>query len=255
MAGYVTVNGVRSWYDVQGEGEPIVLLHGGFSDSRDFGHNLARLAGKFQVFLLDRRAHGRTPDVEGPVTLELLADDVIAFIESVVGRPAHVARYSTGGFVGLAVALRRPDLVRKLVLLNTGYAKEGWMFLPEPEGEFPAVVVDAYAEVSPDGRDHFPEVVRKFASMEAGQDLDPAALTQPTLVFGADDDIVHLSHTVRMYQAIPHAQLAILPGTTHLLLFEKPEQATAIVDEFLTKEPNRLMPIRFAAPGSVPQPS
>jgi pimeloyl-ACP methyl ester carboxylesterase len=255
MAGYVTVNGVRSWYDVRGEGEPLVLLHGGFSDSRDFGPSLARLAGRFQVFLLDRRAHGRTPDVEGPVSLDLLADDVIAFIESVVEGPAHIAGYSTGGFVGLSVALRRPDLVRRLVLLNTAYTKEGWMFMPEPDGEFPAVIVDAYAEVSPDGRDHFPEVVRKFASMQAGAELDPAGLTTPTLVFGADDDIVHLSHTIGMYQAIPDAQLAILPGTTHLLLWEKPDQAAALVEEFLTTRPNRLMPIRFAAPGSVPQPS
>jgi pimeloyl-ACP methyl ester carboxylesterase len=255
VAGYVTVNGVRSWSDVRGEGEPLVLLHGGFSDSRDFEPNLARLAGKFRVFLLDRRAHGRTPDVEGPVSIELLADDVIAFIESVVGGPAHVAGYSTGGFVGLAVALRRPDLVRRLVLLNTGYTKEGWIFRPEPEGEFPAVVVDAYAEVSPDGRDHFPEVVRKFAAMAADGELEPSGVTSPTLVFGADDDIIHLSHTIELYQAIPAAQLAILPGTTHLLLWEKPEQVIALVEEFLTTQPHRLMPIRFAAPGSVPQPS
>ncbi|MBP2324550.1 pimeloyl-ACP methyl ester carboxylesterase [Kibdelosporangium banguiense] len=254
MAGYVTVNGVRSWYDVHGEGDPLVLLHGGFSDSRDFEISLQTLAGRFQVFLLDRRAHGRTPDVEGPVTLDMLADDVSAFIESVVGGPAHVAGYSSGGVVALALALRRPDLVRRLVLMNTGYSKDGWMFLPEPDGEFPDVVVDAYAEVSPDGRDHFPVMVRKFATMDMDLALDPSAITSPTLVLGADDDIVHLSHTIGMYQAIANAQLAILPGTSHLLLFEKPEQATAVVEEFLSKDPVRLMPIRHAAQ-SAPQPS
>lgn len=247
MAGYVTVNGVRSWYDVHGEGEPLVLLHGGFSDSRDFETNLRTLAGKFQVFLLDRRAHGRTPDVAGPVTLDMLTDDVSAFIESVVGGPAHVAGYSSGGVVALALALRRPDLVRRLVLMNTGYSKEGWIFLPEPEGEFPDVVVDAYAEVSPDGRDHFPEVVRKFASMAMDVALDPTGVTSPTLVLGADDDIIHLSHTIGMYQAIPTAQLAVLPGTSHLLLFEKPGQAAALVEEFLTTDPAPLMPIRRGA--------
>ncbi|MET0235913.1 MAG: alpha/beta hydrolase [Kibdelosporangium sp.] len=247
MAGYVTVNSVRSWYDVHGEGEPLVLLHGGFSDSRDFETNLRTLAGKFQVFLLDRRAHGRTPDVAGPVTLDMLTDDVSAFIESVVGGPAHVAGYSSGGVVALALALRRPDLVRRLVLMNTGYSKEGWIFLPEPEGEFPDVVVDAYAEVSPDGRDHFPEVVRKFASMAMDVALDPTGVTSPTLVLGADDDIIHLSHTIGMYQAIPTAQLAVLPGTSHLLLFEKPGQAAALVEEFLTTDPAPLMPIRRGA--------
>ena len=254
MAGYVTVNGVRSWYDVHGEGEPLVLLHGGFSDSRDFTTNLQTLAGKFQVFLLDRRAHGRTPDVEGPVTLDMLTDDVSVFIEQVVGGPAHVAGYSSGGVVAAALALRRSDLVRRLVLLNTALSKEGWMFLPEPDGEFPDTVVDAYAEVSPDGRDHFPEVVRKFASMEMDVALDPSGITSRTLVVAADDDFVHLSHTIEMYQAIPDAQLAILPGTSHLLLFERPEQAAAVVEEFLTKDPVRFMPIR-RAPASARQPS
>jgi pimeloyl-ACP methyl ester carboxylesterase len=114
--------------------------------------------------------------------------------------------------------------------------------------------VDAYAEVSPDGRDHFPVLAGKFASMEMDLVLDPARIASPTLVFGADDDIVHLSHTIGMYQAIPDAQLAILPGTSHLLLWERPTQAAAVVEEFLTKDPVRFMPIR-RAPASAQQPS
>ncbi|NKY34562.1 alpha/beta hydrolase [Nocardia speluncae] len=244
MAGYATVNGVRTWYDVAGDGEPLVLLHGGFSDSADFDDNLRTLSGQFRVFVLDRRAHGRTADVAGPVGITALADDVIAFLEQVVGEPAHLAGYSSGGFVALAVALRRPELVRRLVLMNTAADKNGWVVLPEPDGgaDFPAEVVDRYAELSPDGRDHFATMARKFATVEH-EGLDPAGVGCPTLLLGADDDIVHLSHTLEMYRAIPHAALAILPGT-HLLLWERPQQCTGLVAEFLETDPLRLMPIR-----------
>ncbi|WP_367137168.1 alpha/beta fold hydrolase [Saccharothrix sp. HUAS TT1] len=244
---YETVDGVRTWYEVRGEGEPLVLLHGGFSDSRDFEANLARLADRFRVFLVDRRGHGRTPDVPGPVPLDVLAGDVIAFLERVVGGPAHLAGYSAGGVVALGVAQRRPDLVRGLVVLNSGYSKDGWLFLPEPGGELPGEVADRYAEVSPDGREHLPVVVEKFArAAHEPEAVDLGAITSPTLVLGSDDDIVHLEHTVAMYRGIANAQLCVLPGTSHLMLFERPELCASVVADFLTGAPAPLMPIRRA---------
>lgn len=242
---YGTMNGVRTWYEVRGEGEPVVLLHGGFSDSRDFEPSLARLADRFRVFLVDRRGHGRTPDVPGPVSLDVLAGDVVAFLEEVVGGPAHLVAYSAGGVVALGVAQRRPDLVRGLAVLNTAFAKDGWVFLPQPGGELPGEVADRYAEVSPDGRDHLPVVVEKFARAAHDPEVvDLGAITSPTLVLGSDDDIVHLEHTVALYRGIANAQLGILPGTSHLMLFERPDLCTDLVAGFLTTTPEPLMPIR-----------
>jgi pimeloyl-ACP methyl ester carboxylesterase len=244
---YELVNGRRTWCEVRGEGEPLVLLHGGFSDSRDWEPSLARLADRFQVFLVDRRGHGRTPDVPGPVSMGVLTDDVISFLEQVVGGSAHLAGYSAGGVVALGVAQWRPDLVRRLVVLNTAYAKDGWVFLPQPGGELPAEVADRYAEVSPDGRDHLPVVVDKFARAAHDPDvLDPARITSPTLVLASDDDIIHLEHTVALYQRIPNAQLCVLPGTSHLMPFEQPDLCTTLVADFLTTTPKPLMPIRRA---------
>jgi pimeloyl-ACP methyl ester carboxylesterase len=247
VADYVTVNGVRTWYEVHGEGEPLVLLHGGFSDSRDFGPSLATLTG-FQVYLVDRRGHGHTPDVEGPVSIDMLAEDVIAFIDAVVGGPAHLAGYSAGGVVAAAIAVQRPDLVRKLVLISTALQQEGWMFLPDPDGEMPAQIVDAYAEVSPDGCGHFPVVQAKFsrASRENAR-IDPTRITCPTLVMGSDDDIVHLPYTVGLYQSIPLAQLVVVPGTSHVLLIEKPELCGQLITDFLNRDPAPFMPIHRAS--------
>lgn len=251
MSGYTTVNGVRTWHTALGEGEPLVLLHGGFSDSREFEPSLARLADRFRLHLLDRRGHGRTPDVPGPVSAAALAGDVIAFLEQVVGGPAHLAGYSAGGVVALAVARERPDLVRRLVLISTAADREGWVFLPQPGGELPPELVDRYAEVSPDGRDHLPVVVEKFAKAahEPGLGLaELAGIDTPVLVVGADDDIVHLDHFVAMYRALPRAQLAVVPGSSHLVLFERPELCAELVADFLTTDPKPLMPVRRASP-------
>lgn len=244
---YDDVNGVRTWHEVRGEGEPVVLLHGGFSDSREFGPGLARLADRFRVHTVDRRGHGRTPDVPGPVGLDVLAGDLAAFLEQVVGGPAHLVGYSAGGVVALGLAQRRPDLVRKLVVLNTAFAKAGWVFLPQPGGELPTELADRYAEVSPDGRDHLPVVVEKYArAAHSDEVVDLAAITAPTLVLGSDDDIVHLEHTLEMYRGVADAQLAVLPGTSHLMPFERPELCASLVAEFLTTEPRPLMPVNRA---------
>jgi pimeloyl-ACP methyl ester carboxylesterase len=244
---YSMVNGVRTWHEVRGDGEPLVLLHGGFSDSREFEPILAGLTERFRVHTLDRRAHGRTPDVPGPVVLDALAGDVTAFLSEIVGGPAYLLGYSAGGVVALDVARRRPDLVRKLVVVSSAFAKDGWLFLPEPDGELPPELADRYAEVSPDGRDHLPVVVDKYARA-AHEDavVDHTAITSPTLVLTGDDDIVSLEHTLAMYRGIADAQLCVLPGTSHLLLVERPELCTSVVAEFLTTTPKPLMPIRRA---------
>jgi pimeloyl-ACP methyl ester carboxylesterase len=163
MADYVELNGVRTWYDARGDGPPLVLLHGGFSDSRDCAGNLDTLADRFRLFLPERRGHGHSPDVEGPITYDALAQDMIAFIEQVAGPPVHLAGYSDGATVGTLVALRRPDLIRRLVLVSGGFHPSGWIVLPDADAEMPPQIVEAYGQVSPDGVDHFPVVAAKIA--------------------------------------------------------------------------------------------
>lgn len=251
MAQYADVNGVRTWYDERGDGDPVVLLHGGLTDTRDFSGNLDTLASRFRLYLPERRGHGHTPDVDGPITIELMARDTAAFFEKVVGRSAHLVAYSAGATVALQVALERPDLVDRLVLISCAFHRDGMIVLPTAGGEPPPQLVAAYADVSPDGAEHFPVVVSKIARAAAeGQGLAPADLngvTCRTLVMAADDDIVTLEHTVALYQALPRGELAIIPAASHLLLFEKPELCMDLITHFLTTDPApTLMPIRRA---------
>jgi pimeloyl-ACP methyl ester carboxylesterase len=242
-----------TWHTTSGSGAPIVLLHGGFSDSRDFDTSLATLSDTHRVHAYDRRGHGHTADVPGPITMAALTDDAISFLTDVVGGPAVLCGYSAGGTVALHTALRRPDLVRALVLISTAYAIDGLLFAPSADAPLPPPVRARYAEVSPDGPDHLPVVQAKIAdavSTEPGlTPTDLARITCPALIVAADDDLVTLAHTASLLSALPDARLAVLPGTSHLLLLESPEQATTLVRDFLRdlsagKPVATMMPIR-----------
>jgi pimeloyl-ACP methyl ester carboxylesterase len=253
MAEYVDVNGVRTWYDERGRGDPLVLLHGGLTDSRDFSGNLDMLASRFRLLMPERRGHGHTADVAGPITIELMAQDTIGFVDKIVGGRVRLVGYSAGAIVALWVAVRRPDLVERLVLISGAFDPDGMILRPSADGPAPAPLVAAYAEVSPDGAEHFPIVLAKIArAAQEGPGLQPTelrAVTCPTLVMAADDDNVTLEHTLAMYRGLLDAQLAVIPGTSHLLLHEKPEDCTRLVTEFLTTEPTpTLMPIHRATP-------
>jgi pimeloyl-ACP methyl ester carboxylesterase len=192
-----------------------------------------------------------TPDVEGPISADVMAEDTIRFLETVVGRPVPLVGYSAGAMVALWTAVRRPDLVSRLVLISGAFDGDGMILRPVAGVPMPAPLVAAYGAVSPDGVDHFPVIVAKIASAAAeAQGLAPDALggvSCQTLVVAADDDLVTLEHTLALYRGLQHAQLAIVPGTSHLLLHEKPAFCANLVLDFLTSDPApTLMPIRRA---------
>jgi pimeloyl-ACP methyl ester carboxylesterase len=253
VAGHVELGGVRTWYAEHGEGEPLVLLHPGGADARAWAPNLDPLAAHLHVFTPERRGHGRTPDVEGPITYELMADDTIAFLERVVGGPAHLVGCSAGASVALLVALRRSDLARRVVLISGVFHRDGWVpDAIDPDASPPEVLAHGYAELSPDGPDHYPVVNAKLARMNweeptlAASDL--SGLTSRTLLMIGDDDEVNLEHAIAMYRDLPDAELAVVPGTSHGLLHEKPALCNTIIVDFLTTDPvPTIAPVRRAS--------
>jgi pimeloyl-ACP methyl ester carboxylesterase len=244
MADYVSLAGVRTWYDEHGEGDPLVLLHPGGAgvDARAFGPNVGPLAARFHVYTPERRGHGRTPDVDGPITFDAMAQDTIAFLDTVVGRRAHLVGCSDGATVGLLVALRRPDLVDRLVLAAGVFHFNGWLpHVIDPGNEPPAFLARLYREVSPDGAGHYPVVVSKLARMHTEEPkLSPDELGRVesrTLIMVGDDDEVRLEHAVAMYRAVRNAELMVVPGTSHGLLVEKPDLCNDVILTFLTTDP------------------
>ena len=255
MADYVSLAGVRTWYDEHGDGDPLVLLHPGGAgvDARALKPNLSALAGRFHVYTPERRGHGRTPDVAGPITFDAMAQDTIAFLESVVGRRAHAVGVSDGATVALFVALRRPDLIERLVLVAGVFHFNGWYpQVIDPSNEGPEFLARLYAELSPDGPDHYPVVVRKLAEMHLQEPTlsadDLRQVEARTLVMVGDDDEVRLEHAIATYRGIPDAELMVVPGTSHGLLVEKPDLCNHAILTFLTTDPTPTMaPIRRAS--------
>jgi pimeloyl-ACP methyl ester carboxylesterase len=256
MAGTLELANGRVWYDQQGQGEPVVLLHGGAVDSRFFDHNVGTLAERFRVIRTDLWGHGRTADREGPFSLESFATDVAELIERVAGGPAHVVGHSIGAAVALILALRRPELVRRMAQVSGGFRTDaeiggGNRSIDEMVAQTVAFLGPTYGEVSPDGEAHFPVVVRKdfeLSAREPNLTVDEvAAMSVRTLVMAADDDITMLEHMLELYRAIPDSELAIVPGTSHFMLQEKPALCNAILVDFLANDPvPTVAPIRRA---------
>jgi pimeloyl-ACP methyl ester carboxylesterase len=257
MANYEQLNGINTWYDLRGEGDALVLLHPGGAgvDARAFAPNMDALAARFRVYAPERRGHGHTPDVAGPITFDAMAEDTIAFLEAVVGGPTHLLGCSDGASVALLVGLRRPDLVRRLVLVAGVFHHDGWVPQAiDPGNEPPEFLKRLYEEVSPDGVEHYPVVVEKLARMHLAEPTlatsDLNALAIRTLVMVGDDDEVTLEHALALYRALPDGEMMVVPGTSHGLLVEKPALCNAVVVEFLSAEPvETLAPIRRAASG------
>lgn len=249
MGSYLDLGSARLWYEERGTGEPLVLLHGGLGDGRVFYNNLAALADRFRVYQVDLRGHGRSPDLPGPLGPTQFADDLVAFLEKAVGTGATLAGYSIGATTALLTAVARPDLVDRLVLISGVFHRDGYLMPPSTEGGVPPVLAQLYAEVTPHEPDHLEVVLGKLAESAR---TEPALTSEElgrvhcrTLVMAGDDDLVSHPHTLALYQALPHAELAIVPGTSHNLLLEKPELCTHLVRKFLTTPPvPTMMPIR-----------
>ena len=243
---YLDANGVHTYYEIDGSGDPLVLLHGGLCAIETLADLRARLATRYQVYLPERRGHGRTPDVDGPFSYELFAEDTIAFMDELGLRDAHVVGFSDGATVGLLVALQRPDLVRTLVHIGQQVNPSG--IRPEfaevmkldamPHGMLPPMLQDLYAAVSPDGPDHWNVILGKAWQMitSGKPDIDLAelaAVQAPTLVMVADEDFTPEQHARDIAAAIPDAEVAVVPNATHALPMEKPDAVAELVLRFI----------------------
>jgi len=256
MGKFIELPGVKTWYEVEGNGDPLLLLHAMFCTNETWGAQRPDLSAAYQVFLPERRAHGHTGDVAGPLSYHDMASDTIDFLTMAVAKPAHLVGFSDGAIVALLVAIARPDLVRKLVVIGGNFDVSG--YLPEAYAMFDGMTPDdphladlraQYDAASPDGADHWADVVAKLIDMFRREPHIPledlARIGAPTLVMVGDDDLFSMDHTVALWRAIPNSELAVVPGTSHTLVWEKPQLVNRLILDFLGNEPvATIMPMR-----------
>jgi pimeloyl-ACP methyl ester carboxylesterase len=256
QSGYAPVNGLEMYYEIHGTGQPLVLLHGAFSaiDS-SFGTILPGLAQTRQVIGFELQAHGRTADIDRPLTIEQMADDVAAALRYLEIDNADVLGYSMGGSVALHVAIRHPELVRKLVLISVSYTLSGiHPGLMDGLGEMSPQMMygspwhEEYMQIAPRPED-FDTLFAKKTEMDRGiQDIAAEtieAIEAPTLLIIGDSDLVRPEHAVEMFRllgggifgdtpaGLPDSQLAIVPGASHVTVVSKAEALLAIIPPFL----------------------
>lgn len=242
QASYIDVAGLPTWHEVAGQGPPLVLLHGGFSGAASWSAQAQALVqAGFRVYVPERRGHAHTRDVDGPLTYEAMAGDTIAYLEATADTKSDLVGRSDGAVVALLVALWRPDLVERLVLISKFFNSSGRV----PDSEFERwlysdqameLLRKGYDPVSPDGPEHFPVIHAKTMEMiGSGPELDSSTLVDvsaPTLVLQGDRDVVTIEHSAAIAAALGNGRLAVLPGT-HALTSESPEVVNALLTSFL----------------------
>ncbi|HYO51020.1 MAG TPA: alpha/beta fold hydrolase, partial [Chloroflexia bacterium] len=204
-SGYIPVNGLDMYYEIHGTGQPLVLLHGAFSAiGTSFGELLPGLARSRQVIGLELQAHGRTADIDRPLSIEQMADDTAAALQHLGIEQADLFGYSMGAAVALHVALRHPDLVRKLVFMSATFNLSGvhpglmdGLGEMTPDMMFGSPWHDEYMRIAPDPN-HFATFFAKKTQMDRNTKDVPAeaiaALKTPTLIVIGDSDLVRPEH-------------------------------------------------------------
>ncbi len=255
---YASVNGLNLYYEIHGTGEPLILLHGGVGAIQMFGEVLPSLAQNRRVVAVDLQAHGRTADIDRPLSFELMAGDIAALIKQLGIEEADVMGYSLGGGVALRTAIQHPEVVRKLVLVSTPFKRDGWYpeilagmgqmgpQVAEPMKQTP--MYQLYASIAPKPED-WPVLLTKLGEL-LRQDYDwsneVAAIKAPTLLVVGDADSVRTAHAVEFFElfgggkvdagwdgsGMSNARLAILPTMTHYNIYSSLTLA-AVVAPFL----------------------
>jgi pimeloyl-ACP methyl ester carboxylesterase len=236
---YADVNGLKMYYEIHGTGRPLVLLHGAFG----FADAYPALARDRQLIAVELQGHGHTADIDRPLSFEQMADDVAALLKQLKIEQADIFGYSMGGTVALAIAIRHPQVVRKVAINGSLYGKLEEAFEPESlklfqtmKPDFPPQVKDAYEKVAPDPK-HLPTLFAKVKKMSlefkgfAREDMK--SIKAPVLITIGDRDFMRPEHAVAMYRLIPNAQLAVFPGADHFLIHQAPEKLLPTIAAFL----------------------
>jgi pimeloyl-ACP methyl ester carboxylesterase len=247
QSGYAPVNGLKLYYEVHGSARggspPLILLHGGGSTiETSFGKILPGLAKDRQVIAFEQQGHGRTADVDRPFTFEQSAEDTVALLRYLKIGKADFFGYSNGGHIALEIALRHPDVVRKLVLESIMIDRDGtdpdfWESFKDAKLEdMPAELREAYLRTAPHPEDlfvFFAKSVHRMLNFKGWTSQEVQSIDAPTLVITGDRDIVRPEHAVLMYHLIPNAQLAILPDTDHMTMVKRFDWLLPMIKAFL----------------------
>jgi pimeloyl-ACP methyl ester carboxylesterase len=240
---YAPVNGLQLYYEVHGSGRPLVLLHGGLlTIDLNFGAMIPALARSHEVIAVEMQGHGHTADIDREMTLENFADDIATLLGRLGVDEADFFGYSLGGCVSLALLTHHPDLVGKLVLASTPTRREDFAFDGQLDPDRMPTAADgqewaeAYRRVAP-YPDRFDALIARLGAVvgaiEGWSADELRAIRVPTLILIGDRDFISIERAAQMLKLISNAQLAVLPGATHVGITRRPDQVLRMIAPFL----------------------
>jgi pimeloyl-ACP methyl ester carboxylesterase len=220
--GYSEVNGIKMYYEIYGQGKPLVLIHGGGSTIQTtFGRVIPMLATKYKIIAMDLQAHGRTSDRKAPETFEQDANDVVTLLKNLNISKAHFFGFSNGGTTAMQIAIRYPEIVDKIILgsalcKRTGIPSQFWDFMKQATlSNMPEQLKEAYLQVTPNPKGleimHDKDAKRMLEFKDI-PDQQIKSIKAPTLIIIGNKDVITPEHSLEMHQLIANSELVILPG-------------------------------------------
>ena len=237
---YMNINGLEMYYEIKGEGQPILFIHGGGMCTEAYQQEINNLSKKYKVIAADNQAQGRTNDIDREITYENMANDQIILLDSLGVDSVIVFGHSDGGVVGLYMTINNPERVRKLIVSGSNYNASGVLdeFTDLLKGATPEIFQnDYFNELSPDGPDHWPVVMQKLKNMWLNEpnisDQELNSILVPTLIIVGDHDMIKINHTVEMFKKINNSNLLVVPNASHEVLNEKAEFVLPLIFDFI----------------------
>jgi pimeloyl-ACP methyl ester carboxylesterase len=253
----VEVNGMQLYYEVSGQGDPLIVLHGAYMNIPTMGEIIPKLAETHTVYALEFQGHGRTTDIDRPITYPALANDVAAFMDTVGIEKADIFGYSMGAAAGLRLAIDHPEKVDQLVAASVSYDTSGWQpafveFIPQmvPELFIGTPMEEEWKKLAPNP-DGFRDVVEKLIALEhepMAWEEEVRQLKTPVLIIAGDADVTTLEHNVALFRLLggggmgdmgapmPASRLAVLPATSHTAVINQTELLYGFIEPFLQGE-------------------
>jgi pimeloyl-ACP methyl ester carboxylesterase len=241
---FASVNGLKMYYETYGDGMPLVLLHGAFGFADGWSSVLPTLTKTRKVIVIELQGHGHTGDIDRPLTYEQLAEDTVELLKQLKIQRADFFGYSMGGTVALGVAIRYPDLARKVAVLGSSAGRPKETYEPKSYQQFqslpadfaPPILKGPYDKTAPDPA-RWPILVQKIKSMgpafKGYSEKELRSIRAQVLVMQGDRDGVRPEHAVEIYRLVQNAQLAVFPGGDHFMLFQSPDKVMAALVPFL----------------------
>ncbi len=240
-SGLAPVNDIEMYYAVYGEGDPLILLHGGLGNADYFANQIPDFVDAgYQVIAVDSRGHGRSGVTETPIGYSLMASDVLALMDYLEIESANLVGWSDGGIIGLDIAINNPERLDKLVAYGANYIPSGVRTDTGDSVIFNRYIEQALADYlalspAPENLEAFLENIGNMWATEPNfTEEQLAGITTPTLILdGWDEEAIYPEHAFEMASLIPTAELTLMPGTGHFAMFQTPEMFNSIVLEYL----------------------